>query len=87
MPAPLSPGGAAQALTNLYVMAMVPLIIQVSVCESMAITQTREPLNNTNWNVWKGSMKCMFKLCKVTGYVFGNIAQPNHAHDPKSADN
>ncbi len=29
----------------------------------------------------------MFKLCKVTGYIFGDIAQPNHAHDPEGTDN
>ncbi len=87
MPVPLSPRGAAQALANPYVMAMVLSIIQVSVCESTAITRTREPLNDTNWNVWKGSMKHMFKLCKVTGYIFGNIARPNRVHDPEGADN
>ena len=53
----------------------------------MAITQTREPLNNSNWGVWKGSMKCMFSLCNVAEYVFGNIWRPNSAHDPIGARN
>ncbi len=29
----------------------------------------------------------MFKLYKVTGYIFGNIAQPNRTHDPDGANN
>ena len=29
----------------------------------------------------------MFKLCKVTGYIFGNIARPDRTHDPEGADN
>jgi len=73
-PAPPSPRGAQPHAANLIVITTVPTITQVSVCESIMITRTREPLNDTNWNVWKGSMKRMFKLCKVTGYIFGNIA-------------
>ncbi len=32
-------------------------------------------------------MKHVFKLCKVTSYVFGNIARPDRVHNPNSANN
>jgi len=29
----------------------------------------------------------MFKLCKVTGYIFGDITQPDCVHNPEGANN
>jgi len=29
----------------------------------------------------------MFKLCKVTGYVFGDIRWPNPTHNPAGTNN
>ena len=51
------------------------------------ITQMMDPLNDTNWNVWKGCMKCMFKLCKVLAYIFGDVERPDPTLDPISAEN
>jgi len=48
MPAPPSPDGGAQASANVNIIAIVLSILQVSINKSTAITQTREPLNNTN---------------------------------------
>jgi len=40
-----------------------------------------------NWNVWKGCMKCTFKLCKVSAYVFGNVKRPDSMLDPVGTEN
>jgi hypothetical protein len=45
------------------------------------------PVNDMNWNVWKGCMKCMFKLYKVSAYIFGNVERPDPMLDPVSAEN
>jgi len=70
---PRTLGRGALAPINANVVVTVPSVDQVSIIESTTITQTREPLNDLNWSVWKGSMKCMFSLCNVTEYVFGAI--------------
>ncbi len=72
-PMPRTLGRGALAPINANVVVTVPSVDQVSIIESTTITQTREPLNDLNWSVWKGSMKCMFSLCNVTEYVFGAI--------------
>jgi len=86
-PVPGTPGGDALASINVNIVTTVPSVDRVSIIESTAITQTREPLNNSNWSVWKGSMKHMFSLCNVTEYIFGAIQRPNSAHDPLGAKN
>ena len=86
-PTPATPGGGAHTPINANVVATVPLVNRVSIIESTAITRTREPLNDSNWSVWKGSMKHMFSLCNVTEYVFGAIRRPHFAHDPIGAKN
>src|SRR6267154_2128910 len=86
-PTPPSPGGGAQVPINANVVVTVLSVDQVSIIESTAITRTREPLNDSNWSIWKGSMKCMFSLCNVTEYVFGAIRRPHFAHDPIGAKN
>jgi len=50
-PMPPSPKGAQPHAANLIIITTVPTITQVSICESVTITWTREPLNDTNWNV------------------------------------
>ena len=87
MPAPGTPVEGAQAPANANIIATVLLIDRVAIIESTAIMQTREPLNNSNWSIWKGSMKCMFSLYNVAEYVFGNVWRPNSIHDPIGARN
>jgi len=72
---------------NANIIATVPSVDYVPIIESTAITQTREPLNDMNWSVWKGSMKHMFSLCNVAKYVFGNIRRPDPAQDPVGTKN
>jgi len=55
--------------------------------ESVTITQTLDPLNDTNWAVWKANMKHTFKLCGVSGYIYGDTKRPNPTHNPTGAEN
>jgi hypothetical protein len=51
------------------------------------ITWTMDPLNDTNWNVWKGCMRRTFKFCKVSAYVFGDVERPDPTLDPVGVEN
>ena len=55
--------------------------------ESVTITQTSDPLNDTNWAVWKADMKRTFKLCSVSGYIYGDTKRPDPMLDPTGAEN
>ncbi len=46
-----------------------------------------DPLNDMDWNVWKGCMKGTFKLCKVSAYVFGDVERPDPTLDPVGTEN
>ena len=46
-----------------------------------------DPLNETNWAVWKVDMKCMFKLCNISGYIYGDIKRPDPMCDPVGMEN
>jgi len=51
------------------------------------ITRTADPLNETNWAVWKADMKRTFKLCNILGYIYGNVKRPDPMHDPVGTEN
>ena len=85
-------GGASGGSTSLNAVpeSAVPStssISRVPANESVTITRTAEPLNETNWAVWKADMCHMFKLCGIAGYIYGDVTRPDPALDPVSADN
>ena len=55
--------------------------------ESNMIPRTKDVLNDTNWAIWKTRMRRMFKQCRVSGYVYGDIERPDPALDPVGAEN
>ncbi len=63
------------------------LITHVPANESVTITQTSDPLNDTNWAVWKADIKHMFKLCGVSGYIYRDTKRPDPMLDPVGAEN
>ena len=84
---PGTPAAGVQpsANVNANIITTVPLIEHITIVKSN-ITRTKE-LNDTNWNVWKGSMKRIFGLCDLSEYVLGNVVRPDPAHDPVGAKN
>ena len=84
-PPPRTPVRGTQAPTNANVVAVVPSINCVQIIESN-ITQTKE-LTDSNWNAWKGSMKCIFRLYDLSEYVLSKVACPNPTHDPVGTKN
>jgi hypothetical protein len=85
-------GGASGGSTTLNapsgsVVLWTSLISHVPANESVTITWTADPLNETNWAVWKADMHHTFKLCGVAGYIYGDIKRPDPVLDPVSADN
>ncbi len=50
--------------------------------EGSNITKIRDPLDETNWVVWRERIRRIFALCGVAPYVFGTIPRP----DPGTAD-
>jgi len=47
-----------------------------------SITKMKEPLDDTNWVVWREWIRRIFRLCRVDPYVYGNLARPDPATDP-----
>ena len=48
------------------------------------MTKVPEPLDNTNWGVWKKQMKPILCLCSISKYIEGVIQCPT---DPKQQSN
>lgn len=59
-------------------------IARVPVNERTMISLMTDPLNDTNWAVWKACMRRTFTLCNVSGYVYGDIERPDPTLDPTS---
>ena len=49
--------------------------------EGSSITKIREPLDDTNWVIWRERIRRVFTLCGVAPYVYGTLQRP----DPASA--
>ena len=61
-----------------------PSIERVSAREASAITKLPEPLNESNWMVWRERMKRVLRLCGIEAYAAGKVDIP---WDAKGADN
>jgi hypothetical protein len=55
--------------------------------ENNMIPRMKDVLNDTNWAIWKTHMRHMFKQCRVSGYVYGDIKRPNPAFNLVSTEN
>jgi hypothetical protein len=60
---------------------------RVHVNEDSAITVIREPLDETNWHVWRHRMSLALHLCGLDAYVTGQITRPNPQEDPVGSAN
>ena len=77
----------APTVMNANVIATIPLVEHVQIIKNYH-TCIRDALSNTNWNVWKGDMKCILGLCELEEYVFGDILKrPNPMLDPVGTRN
>jgi len=47
-----------------------------------SITKMKEPLDDTNWVVWRERIRCIFRLCNVEPYMYSWLKCP----DPATAD-
>jgi len=47
-----------------------------------SITKMKEPLDDTNWVVWRERIRRIFRLCNVEPYVYGRLMRP----DPATTD-
>jgi hypothetical protein len=47
--------------------------------EISTIAKLNEPLNNSNWTVWKERMKQILRLCRADKYAAGTIQHPADA--------
>ena len=62
-------------------------ITQVKANENAVFTKLADPLNNTNWNVWRDAMILMLKMCDVLPYMQGHIQRPSRRLDPIGTSN
>ena len=69
------------------VVTTTPSITVVPANESNMIPRMKDVLNDTNWAIWKTRMRRMFKQCRVSGYVYGDIKRPDPTFDPVGAEN
>lgn len=60
-------------------------IVRVRASENSAITRTNNPLNETNWTVWRKKITYMLEMCGVDEYVRGVVKQPNRDIDLEGA--
>ena len=60
-------------------------IVKVPAKENSAITRTNNPLDDTNWTVWRKRITYVFEMCSVDGYVRGIVKQPNRDIDPEGS--
>ena len=51
--------------------------------DSLAITQLREPLDGTNWDIWHSDMRRILRVCKVLKYIEGMEPKPRN-EDPEA---
>ena len=50
--------------------------------EHGGITKLKEPLDDTNWAIWRERIRRIFKLCRIGPYIDGTLPRP----DPGTAD-
>jgi hypothetical protein len=62
-------------------------INRVHADENSAITRTRDPLDDTNWFIWRDRMTFMLKMCGVDDHVKGRVDCPDPHTDPAGAEN
>ena len=60
---------------------------RVRVSENSAITVIREPLDESNWHVWRHRMSLALHLCGLDAYVMGQTTRPNPEEDPVGSAN
>src|ERR1700760_1180152 len=65
-------GGSSQQETS-----TTPVITKVSTSHGTAVTRVLEPLDDNNWNTWRGRIKRVFRVCGVEAYIDGTIARPD----------
>src|SRR5882757_2346199 len=49
-----------------------------------SITKMKEPLDDTNWVVWRELIRRIFHLCGVEAYVYSNSRRPDPDTDPEA---
>jgi hypothetical protein len=64
-----------------------PAVQKVRANENQAITRTQDPLDETNWTVWRHRLTLMLQMCGVQGIVDGTVQRPDPAQDPEGAAN
>ena len=47
--------------------------------EHGSIMKLKEPLDETNWAIWREQVRRIFKLCRVVPYIDGTLPRPNAA--------
>jgi len=61
-------------------------IHKISANHSSAMTDTKDPLGDTNWTQWKRKMLLIFKMCGVLAYSMGEIECPDKFEYPLEAE-
>ena len=51
-----------------------------------SITKMKEPLDDTNWVVWRKRICHIFHLCGVEPYIYGKLCHPDPATDLVACD-
>ena len=62
-------------------------IARVHSGENLIIPRTLDPLNDSNWIVWRKRMMLILRLYGVEGYARGQVKYPDLTEDPIGADN
>jgi hypothetical protein len=51
-----------------------------------SITKMKDPLDDSNWVVWRERIRRIFHLCGVEPYIYGKLKRPNPAVDQATFD-
>src|SRR6266571_3966722 len=63
-----------------------PLAIKKLDHAHSSISKMKKPLNDSNWVVWCERILCIFHLCGIEPYIYGNLKHPDLAIDPETCN-
>jgi hypothetical protein len=64
-----------------------PSITHIRAKDWLGEQKTYSLLTNKNWQSWKDNIVLMFKVCRLHGYIHGDLKCPDITDDPEGADN
>jgi len=76
-----APGAPSGNVSNVSQVAQATPVIKKLDNVHSSITKMKEPLDESNWVIWRERIRRIFHLCGVEPYVYGKLKRPDPAVD------